>query len=73
MRAANAPKMHACRQLSKATRKFCGEIVLGTGVFGSVYKGVVSSYPPMILAVKNISETSRQGQLYLFIALKISK
>jgi hypothetical protein len=73
MRAANAPKMHACRQLSKATRKFCREIVLGTGVFGSVYKGVVSSYPPMILAVKNISETSRQGQLYLFIALKISK
>ncbi|KAI5586584.1 hypothetical protein POPTR_006G252732v4 [Populus trichocarpa] len=54
--------MHACRQLSKATRKFCGEIVLGTGVFGSVYKGVVSSYPPMILAVKNISETSRQGE-----------
>jgi hypothetical protein len=27
----------------------------------------------MILAVNNISETSRQGQLYLFIALKISK
>jgi hypothetical protein len=47
--------------------------MLGTGVFGSVYKGVVSSYPPMILAVNNISETSRQGQLYLFIALKISK
>ncbi|KAJ6995061.1 hypothetical protein NC653_017756 [Populus alba x Populus x berolinensis] len=33
----------------------------------------ISSYPPMILAAKNISETSRQGQLYLFIALKISK
>ncbi|KAJ6924745.1 hypothetical protein NC652_017884 [Populus alba x Populus x berolinensis] len=62
MRAANAPKMHTCRQLSKATRKFCREIMLGTGVFGSVYKGVVSSYPPMILAVKNISETSRQGE-----------
>nr|APR63700.1 hypothetical protein [Populus tomentosa] len=56
-------KMHTCIQLSKATRKFCREIVLGTGVFGSVYKGVVSSYPPMILAAKNISETSRQAYL----------
>ncbi|XP_034917804.1 probable L-type lectin-domain containing receptor kinase S.5 [Populus alba] len=58
MRAANAPKMFTYRQLSKATLKFSRENLLGTGGFGSVYKGIISSDPPMILAVKKISATS---------------
>ncbi|KAG6770729.1 hypothetical protein POTOM_026419 [Populus tomentosa] len=53
----------ALQDFKEEKRGVKGELVLkaGTGVFGSVYKGVVSSYPPMILAAKNISETSRQG------------
>lgn len=65
MKAANAPKMFTYRQLSKATRKFSKENLLGTGGFGSVYKGVISSDPPLTIAVKKISATSRQGQLFL--------
>ncbi|KAK2985436.1 hypothetical protein RJ640_021140 [Escallonia rubra] len=59
--AANAPKMFTYRQLSKATRNFNKENLLGSGGFGSVYKGVLSD-PPTTIAVKKISSTSKQGE-----------
>lgn len=58
--AANAPRMFTYKQLAKATRNFCKENLLGTGGFGSVYKGIISD-PPSIIAVKKISATSKQG------------
>ncbi|KAK3032409.1 LOW QUALITY PROTEIN: hypothetical protein RJ639_036426 [Escallonia herrerae] len=60
--AANAPKMFTYRQLSKATRNFNKENLLGSGGFGGVYKGVLSD-PPTTIAVKKISSTSKQDWL----------
>ncbi|XAR70961.1 Non-specific serine/threonine protein kinase [Bertholletia excelsa] len=59
--AANGPKIFSYRQLSKATNNFSKENLLGTGGFGSVYKGLVSK-PPLTIAVKRISATSKQGE-----------
>ncbi|KAJ7966169.1 Lectin receptor kinase [Quillaja saponaria] len=59
--AANAPKMFTYKQLSKATRNFSRENLLGRGGFGSVYKAIISD-PPVTIAVKRISATSRQGE-----------
>lgn len=60
--AANAPKFFTYKQLSKATRNFNKENLLGTGGFGSVYKGVVSNSDcPKTIAVKKINATSSQG------------
>ncbi|XP_057478269.1 L-type lectin-domain containing receptor kinase IX.1-like isoform X2 [Actinidia eriantha] len=57
----NAPKLFTYRQLSKATRNFSKVNLLGTGGFGSVYKGVTKDPHPTI-AVKKISSTSKQGE-----------
>ncbi|KAK9280319.1 hypothetical protein L1049_014007 [Liquidambar formosana] len=59
--AANVPKMFTYKQLSKATHNFSKDNLLGTGGFGSVYKGIIS-HPPSTIAVKKISATSKQGE-----------
>ncbi|KAI6681387.1 hypothetical protein NL676_035268 [Syzygium grande] len=61
MLAANVPKMFTYKELAKATYNFSKENLLGTGGFGSVYKGVISD-PPVEIAVKKISATSKQGE-----------
>lgn len=61
--AANAPRMYTYRQLSKATHNFSKENLLGTGGFGSVYKGVLTDRTT--IAVKKISATSTQGIFFL--------
>ncbi|CAL5431456.1 unnamed protein product [Camellia sinensis] len=58
---ANGPKLFAYKKLSKATHNFCKENLLGTGGFGSVYKGTLSD-PHTTIAVKKISSTSKQGE-----------
>ncbi|KAL8501848.1 hypothetical protein ACS0TY_021095 [Phlomoides rotata] len=64
--AANAPKFYTYKLLSKATHNFSKENLLGTGGFGSVYKGVVSknSDLPNVIAVKKINATSSQDSNY---------
>ncbi|CAL5359738.1 unnamed protein product [Camellia sinensis] len=59
--AANGPQLFSYKKLSKATRNFSKDNLLGTGGFGSVYKGVMSK-PPTTIAVKKINATSKQGE-----------
>ncbi|KAM3379179.1 putative L-type lectin-domain containing receptor kinase S.7 [Capsicum galapagoense] len=59
--AANAPQIFTYRQLSKATRSFSKDNLLGTGGFGSVYKGLFYDSPTTV-AVKRINATSNQGE-----------
>ncbi|XP_028064098.1 L-type lectin-domain containing receptor kinase IX.2-like isoform X2 [Camellia sinensis] len=59
--AANGPRLFPYKKLSKATRNFSKDNLLGTGGFGSVYKGVMSK-PPTTIAVKKINATSKQGE-----------
>ncbi|XP_052210772.1 probable L-type lectin-domain containing receptor kinase S.5 [Diospyros lotus] len=59
--AANGPKLFSHRKLKRATRNFSRENLLGTGGFGSVYRGVISN-PPMTIAVKRISATAEHGE-----------
>ncbi|KAM7490127.1 hypothetical protein LguiA_033048 [Lonicera macranthoides] len=59
--AANVPRIFSYRQLVKATSNFSKENLLGSGGFGSVYKGVLVD-PPSTVAVKKISATSTQGE-----------
>lgn len=60
--AANAPKFYTYKHLSKATHNFSKDNLLGTGGFGSVYKGIVRN-PELskVIAVKRINATSSQG------------
>ncbi|MBA0719529.1 hypothetical protein Golax_007199 [Gossypium laxum] len=64
--AANVPKMFTHKMLAKATHNFSKENLLGTGGFGSVYKGTLKDDPPTIVAVKKISATSKQGEKEYF-------
>ncbi|KAL7166113.1 hypothetical protein ACSBR2_036900 [Camellia fascicularis] len=59
--AANGPQLFSYKKLSKATRNFSKDNLLGTGGFGSVYKGVISK-PPTTIAIKKINATSKQGE-----------
>ncbi|XP_028058322.1 L-type lectin-domain containing receptor kinase IX.1-like [Camellia sinensis] len=59
--AANGPQLFPYKKLSKATRNFGKDNLLGTGGFGSVYKWVMSK-PPTSIAVKKINATSKQGE-----------
>ncbi|KAG8375784.1 hypothetical protein BUALT_Bualt10G0136400 [Buddleja alternifolia] len=64
--AANAPKFYTYKHLLKATSNFSKENLLGTGGFGSVYKGVLSdSNLRTTIAVKKINATSSQGKEFL--------
>lgn len=64
--AANAPKFFTYKRLAKATHGFSKENLLGTGGFGSVYKGILhSSDCVTTIAVKKINATSSQGILFL--------
>ncbi|KAK6927533.1 Protein kinase domain [Dillenia turbinata] len=59
--ACNAPNMFTYKQLSKATSNFSKDNLLGTGGFGSVYKGILAE-PSATIAVKKFSATSLQGE-----------
>lgn len=60
--AASAPKFFTYKQLSKATRGFSKENLIGTGGFGSVYRGALpNSDCDTTIAVKKINATSKQG------------
>ncbi|XP_021769327.1 L-type lectin-domain containing receptor kinase IX.1-like [Chenopodium quinoa] len=59
--AAAAPRKFTYKQLAKATKNFSKDNLLGTGGFGSVYKGQILD-PPQTIAVKKISSTSQQGE-----------
>ncbi|XVE71169.1 hypothetical protein DITRI_Ditri10aG0129100 [Diplodiscus trichospermus] len=63
--AANVPKMFTYKLLAKATHNFSKENLLGTGGFGSVYKATLQD-PPITVAVKKISATSKQGEKEYF-------
>lgn len=60
--AANAPKLFTYKQLAKATQNFSKENLIGTGGFGTVYRGVLSDSDSVTtIAVKKINATSSQG------------
>lgn len=58
--AAAAPRKFTYKQLAKATKNFSKDNLLGTGGFGSVFKGQITD-PNQTIAVKKISSTSHQG------------
>ncbi|KAI7989782.1 L-type lectin-domain containing receptor kinase IX.1 [Camellia lanceoleosa] len=60
--AANGPQLFPYKKLSKATRNFSNDNLLGTGGFGSVYKWVMSK-PPTTIAVRKFNATSKHGLL----------
>ncbi|XVF35588.1 hypothetical protein REPUB_Repub18cG0159000 [Reevesia pubescens] len=68
--AANVPKMFTHKLLAKATHNFNKENLLGTGGFGSVYKGTLQDHPTTV-AVKNFSATSKQGEKEYFAEICI--
>ncbi|KAH9613953.1 hypothetical protein KSS87_013720 [Heliosperma pusillum] len=59
--AIKAPKKFTYKQLAKATKNFSKDNLLGSGGFGSVYKGHIADSSTAI-AVKKISSNSQQGE-----------
>ncbi|KAL2622396.1 hypothetical protein R1flu_002601 [Riccia fluitans] len=64
------PRRFTYKELSAATRGFSSKEVLGKGGFGCVYKGVIRGKGTEV-AVKRISETSRQGPREFLAEVKI--
>lgn len=54
------PHRYSYKELKQATKEFREEEILGSGGFGSVYKGVLPNSKTLI-AVKRISNESKQG------------
>ncbi|KAK9699958.1 hypothetical protein RND81_08G206800 [Saponaria officinalis] len=59
--ATSAPTKFSYKQLAKATKNFSKDNMLGSGGFGSVFKGYIVSTSQHI-AVKRISDNSQQGE-----------
>ncbi|XP_070682394.1 probable L-type lectin-domain containing receptor kinase S.7 [Malus domestica] len=59
---ANAPEMFTYKHILVATQNFSNENLLGASAFGVVYKGILSSHPHKIVAVKKISAASKKGE-----------
>ncbi|KAG6541834.1 hypothetical protein Mapa_016850 [Marchantia paleacea] len=64
------PRRFHYKELSAATKGFSSKEVLGKGGFGCVYKGVLRG-KGMEVAVKRISETSKQGAREFVAEVKI--
>ncbi|KAH6759553.1 hypothetical protein C2S52_022928 [Perilla frutescens var. hirtella] len=66
----NGPKRFSYKELVLATNDFAGELKLGEGGFGGVYKGF-SKETNTYIAVKKVSEGSKQGRKEYVAEVKI--
>nr|GEU31031.1 L-type lectin-domain containing receptor kinase IX.1-like [Tanacetum cinerariifolium] len=64
------PKRFSFRDLALATNNFSDDLKLGEGGFGCVYKGYLS-HEDMVVAVKKISQGSKQGKKEYITEVKI--
>ncbi|PWA96170.1 legume lectin, alpha chain, conserved site [Artemisia annua] len=64
------PKRFSFRDLALATNNFSDDLKLGEGGFGCVYKGYLS-HEGMVVAVKKISQGSKQGKKEYITEVKI--
>ncbi|BBN15094.1 protein MpRLK-Pelle_L-LEC29 [Marchantia polymorpha subsp. ruderalis] len=65
------PRRFQYKELSAATKGFSAKEVLGKGGFGCVYRGVLRGKGLQQVAVKRISETSKQGAREFVAEVKI--